>query len=87
MAQNSLFAISVVPSASRPTFSWNPGRTGEVIFLTRVERSRIDSAPVCLDLRDQWRELVALAASREDGEALGCEFFGDCAADVISSPY
>src|ERR1039458_7985695 len=25
--QNSLFAISVVPSASPPTFSWNPGRT------------------------------------------------------------
>ena len=27
MAQNSLFAISVVPSASRPKFSGNPGRT------------------------------------------------------------
>jgi hypothetical protein len=57
---------------------------GQVIFLARVERARGDSAAVCLDLGDQRRELVALPAAGENGEAFGCEFFGDCAADVVA---
>src|SRR5208282_5463755 len=60
--------------------------SGEVIFLPRVERSSKYSAAICLDLGDQWRELVAVAASGENGKTFGREFFGDCGADVISSP-
>src|ERR1700687_297005 len=42
--------------------------SGEVVFLSRVERSRRDSPAICLDLCDQWRELGALAPSRESDE-------------------
>src|SRR5208282_540902 len=59
-------------------------KSGKVIFLARVERAREDSAAACLDVGDQRRELVALPASREYGEALSCEFFCDRAADVIA---
>jgi len=53
-------------------------------LLARVERSRKNFAAICLNLRDQRCELVAVAASRENGEVLGREFFGDCAADVVA---
>src|SRR5580704_4309152 len=59
-------------------------KSGEVIFLAGIERSRRDSAAVRFDLGDQWREFVALASSRKNGEAFRGEFLCDCAADVVA---
>src|SRR5260370_13976867 len=60
-------------------------KSGEVIFLARVERARKNPAATGLNLSNQWRELVALSASRENGKTLSREFFCDCAADVVAS--
>jgi len=38
----------------------------------------------CLDLGDQWRQLLATAASGEDGEPFGRKFLGNCSADEIA---
>jgi hypothetical protein len=57
---------------------------GEVVFLTRVERARRDPAAGRLYLFDQRHKLLSLAASGENGEAFGGEFFCDRGADVIS---
>ena len=56
----------------------------DLLFLARVERTGVDLAARGLDLLDQRRELVAVAAAGEDGEAFGGELLGDLAADKIA---
>jgi len=48
----------------------------DLLFLTRVERSGMDLAASGLDFLDQRRELVAVTAAGEDGEAFGGELLG-----------
>jgi hypothetical protein len=44
----------------------------------------MDLAAGRLDLLDQGLELGAIAAARKDRKALGSEFLGDLAADVVA---
>ena len=57
---------------------------GDVLFLARIERAAEDPAAGRLDLGDQRRQLVAVAAAGEDGEPFGGEFPGDGGADEVA---
>jgi len=51
----------------------------DLLLLARVERTAVDLAAGGLDLLDQRRQLVAVAAACEDGKALGSKLLGDLA--------
>ena len=57
---------------------------GDVVLLPCVERTGEGSAASRFDSLDQWRQLLAIAAAGEYGEAFGSEFLGDRAADEVS---
>jgi hypothetical protein len=57
---------------------------GDFLFLPSVERAGIDFAAVGFDLLGQGRELLAVTAASEDGEAFGGELLGNLAADEIA---
>src|SRR3954468_17865707 len=56
----------------------------DLLLLARVERTCVNLAAGGLDLLDQRRQLVAVAAAGEDSKALGSKLLGNLAADEIA---
>jgi hypothetical protein len=56
----------------------------DLLLLARIERTGVDFAASGLDLLDQRRQLVAVAAAGEDGKALGGKLLGDLATATVA---
>jgi hypothetical protein len=56
----------------------------DFLFLARIERARHDPATGTFDVRDQRRELVAVATSREDRESFGSEATSNSCTDIVA---
>jgi len=56
----------------------------DLLLLARIERAGVDLAAGGLDVLDERRELVAIAAAGENRKTFRGEFLGDLAANVIA---
>ena len=61
-----------------------PQEGGDLLLLAGVERTADDPPARRLDLRDQRRQLLAVAPSGENGKAFAGEFPGDRGADEVA---
>ena len=56
----------------------------DLVFLARVQRTRMDLAALGLDVLYQRLELGAVAAPCEDREPFGRKFLGNLAANIVA---
>ena len=58
----------------------------DVLLLARIERTAVDRATGGRHLRQEGRELLAIAPARDNRESFGGEFFRDLRADIVARP-